>query len=61
MNCDWNSERMWGSGRDGKGYWGDVRVQSNAYILEKWVEEISTDFWQHGTTDRFREFIGFGG
>ena len=53
INADWHSQAMWGPG-GGNGYWGDSRVQVNDTIRERWLAEIGTAFWLHGTPDLFK-------
>jgi hypothetical protein len=35
------------------GYWGDSRTQANAHIKERWLNEIDTAFWLHGSEQPF--------
>jgi len=51
INVDWNSQPMWEPGV--QGYWGDSRVQVNAVIKERWLAEIGSDFWLHGSQKLF--------
>ena len=53
INTDWHSQAMWGPD-GGNGYWGDSRVQANDTIRERWLAEIGTPFWLHGTPDLFK-------
>ena len=57
INVDWHSQAMWGPG-GGNGYWGDSRVQVNDTIRARWLAEIGTPFWLHGTPDLF-EKLGY--
>ena len=57
INTDWHSQAMWGPG-GGNGYWGDSRVQVNPDIRAKWLAEINTPFWLHGTPGLF-ETLGY--
>ena len=52
INVDWHSQAMWGPD-GGNGYWGDSRVQVNDTIRERWLAEIGTPFWLHGTPGLF--------
>lgn len=52
INADWDSQAKWAPPYN-EGYWGDTRVQMNAEIRDKWNEEITSDFWIHGSEDLF--------
>jgi hypothetical protein len=52
INVAWNEQPMWQPGA-GNGYWGDSRIQANEVIKERWLEEISVDFWAHGSPELF--------
>ena len=58
INVDWHSQAMWGPD-GGNGYWGDTRVQVNPTIREKWLAEITTPFWLHGSPELFTK-LGYG-
>jgi len=53
INVDWNSQPMWQAGGVEGIYWGDSRIQTNEVIKARWLEEISTDFWLHGSPKLF--------
>ncbi len=48
INANWDVQGMW-SGNYESGYWGDSRVEENAYILSKWNEEIGQNKWIHSS------------
>ena len=48
INADWDSQSKWGPPYS-EGYWGDTRIQTNAYITQKWSEELRKSIWN---TDR---------
>ncbi|MBA7533571.1 hypothetical protein ES705_25812 [subsurface metagenome] len=50
INVDWDSQPMW----SGQG-WGDSRVEVNAYILDKWLSEITENKWLNGSPDLFTQ------
>lgn len=52
IDCNWDVQPMWGKPYS-QGYWGDTRVESNPFILQKWKEEIAKDEWLHGSSDLF--------
>lgn len=54
INADWHSQAMWGPS-GGSGYWGDSRVQVNPVIRERWLNEVNTSFWLHGSPDLFEQ------
>lgn len=57
INADWDSQPKWASPYN-EGYWGDSRVEANTGIREKWLNEIETDFWIHGSETLFEELSG---
>ncbi len=46
IDCDWQAQRLWASGA--QGYWGDSRIEANALVRRRWLEEIGTPRWLHG-------------
>jgi len=60
INADWDSQPKWGSPYN-EGYWGDSRVETNAGIRQKWLNEINTSFWLHGSDQLFNILAGNGG
>lgn len=56
INADWNEQPMWKPGGS-NGYRGDSRVQANAYLKERWLNEIDTAFWLHGSDQLFASLL----
>ena len=54
INANWDAQSMW-AGNYESGYWGDSRVQENPYVLEKWLDEISSDVWIHSSAELDKE------
>jgi hypothetical protein len=52
INAAWNDQPMWQPGGS-NGYRGDSRVQANGYLKERWLNEIDTAFWLHGSDQLF--------
>lgn len=48
INANWNKDDLWDAPYEG-GYWGDSRIEVNAYIRKKWQQEINKPIWQHGS------------
>lgn len=49
INADWDTQRMWAKPYH-QGYWGDSRIQSNAVIRQKWLDEVTDEsFWRYGS------------
>ncbi|MBN1521663.1 MAG: hypothetical protein JW928_03945 [Candidatus Aureabacteria bacterium] len=49
INSNWENQPMW---KD-QG-WGDARVQADAFVKEKWIEEISQDMYLHSSKELFK-------
>jgi len=58
INCNWDSQAKWAPPYN-EGYWGDTRVEAHAEITNKWLQEISTDFWLHGSEQLFDQLVPF--
>lgn len=41
INTSWKTQQMWNTGENG--FWGDSRIQADAYIKEKFVKELSNE------------------
>lgn len=50
INADWESQPMW-AGQN----WGDSRIQENEYIQNKWLEEVSSNFWLNASPSLFQQ------
>jgi hypothetical protein len=59
INVDWNSQLMWQDGGSEGLYWGDSRVEANEVIRARWLAEVSTDRWLHGSPELFG-VLGYG-
>jgi|GEM_PF-707323 len=57
INADWDSQAKWAPPYN-EGYWGDSRVEVNPDIRGKWLNEISSDFWLHGSDSLFALLSG---
>ena len=53
---EWNAQPMRGDGSSL--YWGDSRIQANALLRERWLAEIQSDAWLHGSPDLFDPLAG---
>lgn len=47
INANWDVQGLWDTPYEG-GYWGDSRIQTIPVIQEKWLEQITKPWWQHG-------------
>ena len=47
INADWKSQAMWGD------LWGDTRIETNAYIEQRWLEKVDNDGWLNASPDLF--------
>lgn len=45
INANWDEQRLWNPEQGSPFYWGDSRVQGNADILQRWLEEITQGDW----------------
>lgn len=59
INANWNAQAKWASPYN-EGYWGDSRVQANATVKQKWLDEITTSFWLHGSSTLFTTLTNTG-
>lgn len=57
INCNWDSQAKWGSPYN-EGYWGDSRIEANTEIKNKWLTEINSAFWIHGSNNLFAQLSG---
>ena len=51
INVEWNAQEMWGAGS--ALYWGDSRIEANALLHERWLAEIRSASWLHGSPNLF--------
>ncbi len=54
INANWDSQPKWAPPYN-EGYWGDSRVESQSSIRQKWLDEINSSFWKHGSSNLFNE------
>lgn len=54
INANWDSQPKWAPPYN-EGYWGDSRVEVNATIRQKWLDEMNSNFWLHGSPDLFNQ------
>ncbi|MBN1799745.1 MAG: hypothetical protein JW822_14305 [Spirochaetales bacterium] len=59
INAHWDEQGMWGGPIYTNGYWGDSRIEANDLIKKLWLNQISREIWQHGSTTGFTEYSGF--
>ena len=59
INADWDVQVQWAPPYS-QGYWGDSRVQANASIQQKWLTEVNTSFWLHGSSTLFNTLLNTG-
>ncbi len=48
INADWNAQPMWGPPYLNS-YWGDSRVEVNAFIAARWRDVLDDEEWLHGS------------
>ncbi|MBB3700096.1 fibronectin type III domain-containing protein [Flammeovirga yaeyamensis] len=54
INADWQSQEQWKWPDAGNGYWGDTRVQRNAYIATQWNNEMNNGKYQHADPNLYQ-------
>ncbi|WP_172826828.1 fibronectin type III domain-containing protein, partial [Flammeovirga sp. SJP92] len=54
INADWQSQEQWMWPDAGNGYWGDTRVQQNAYIAQQWNNLITSGKYQNGEANLYQ-------
>ncbi|WP_299253403.1 glycosyl hydrolase, partial [uncultured Cytophaga sp.] len=59
INANWDAQAKWASPYP-EGYWGDSRIQANATIQQKWIDEVSTSFWLNGSSSLFNTLLNTG-
>lgn len=54
INADWQSQEQWKWPDAGNGYWGDTRVQSNAYVSAQWNSFLNAGKIQNGANNLYQ-------
>ena len=57
INADWDTQSLWQPPYP-EGYWGDTRVETNNFIENNWINEITSNDWIQSSSDLFGILLG---